>query len=63
MIHVICSALSRASSGSSVESGSTPLKLLQRDSSTGEYIVSMSQAEFDRLASQPRAASQSPRYF
>ena len=53
----IFSQLARTNSGSSTDSGSTPLKLLQRDTSTGEYIVSMTQAEFDRLASQQRAST------
>ena len=53
--------MSRSSSGSLTESG-TPLKLLQHDESTGEYTVSMSPAEFDRLASQPRATAQNAWY-
>ena len=44
--------LSRTSSGASVESLSTPLKVLEKDSCTGEYIVRMSPEDFDRIASQ-----------
>ena len=44
--------LSCTSSGSSVESFSTPLKLVEKDNSTGEYIVKMSPQDFDQLSNQ-----------
>ena len=46
------SVLSRANSGSSVDSLTTPLKLVQKDVSTGEYIVKMSPEDYDRLSNQ-----------
>ena len=46
------SLLTRTNSGSSVDSFTTPLKLVEKDSSTGEYIVKMSPQDFDRLAIQ-----------
>ena len=52
MIFNIFSALSWSNSGSSVEScKATPPKLLQKDESTGEYIVRMSPQDFDHLSS------------
>ena len=47
-----CSALSRTRSGASVESFSTPLKVLEKDSNTGEYIVRMSPQDFGCISSQ-----------
>ena len=41
--------MSRTSSGGLVEALATPLKLLQKDSSTGEYIVKMSPEDFARI--------------
>ena len=55
---IFFSSLTRMSSASSTESMTSPLQLLQKDESTGEYIVRMSQAEFDRLANQPRGPQQ-----
>ena len=49
--------LSRSNSGSSVESLSTPLKVLQKDDSTGEVIVKMSPQDFDMLSNQGRLTS------
>lgn len=46
------SLLTRTNSGSSVDFFTTPLKLVEKDSSTGEYIVKMSPQDFDRLAIQ-----------
>ena len=43
-------SLKRTGSGGSVESGTTPLKVLQKDDSMGEYIVKMSPQDFDQLA-------------
>ena len=40
------------SSGASVESFTSPLKLLEKDVNTGEYIVRMSPQDFDRLSNQ-----------
>ena len=45
------SALSRTNSGSSVESFSTPLKFMDTDRSTGDYIVRMSPEDFNRFSS------------
>ena len=44
--------LTRGSSGSSVDSILTPLKLMEKDDNTGEYIVHMSPEDFDHLSSQ-----------
>ena len=46
------SDLARTNSGSSVESFTTPLKLLELDKSTGECIVRMSPQDYDRLTNQ-----------
>ena len=46
------SVLSRSNSGTSVECLKTPLKLVEKDSVTGEYIVKMSPQDFDRLLTQ-----------
>ena len=48
------SALSHTSSGASVDSLRTPLKVLEKDTCTGEYIVHMSPQDFDRIANQNR---------
>ena len=48
------SVLSRSNSGASTDSITTPLKLIQKDSDTGDYIVRMSPDDFDRLANQGR---------
>ena len=46
----------RTSSGNSVESLSTPLKLLQKDDSISEYIVCMSPQDFDHIYNQGHPA-------
>ena len=45
----MCFSLSQSNSGASVESVNTPLKVIQKDTSTGDYIVWMSPDDFDRL--------------
>ena len=50
-IDLFFSALSRSSSGSSCDL-QTPIKVLQKDVSTGELIVRMSPEDFDRISTQ-----------
>ena len=57
-----CSALSRTSSGSSMDSVNTPLKVLEKDASTGEYIVCMSPQDFDRISNQNHINPNDTRY-
>ena len=46
-------SLSRSSSGaSSVESFTSPLKVVEKDISTGEYLVRMSPQDYDRISTQ-----------
>ena len=56
------SLLTRTNSGSSVESFTTPLKLVKKDTSTGEYIVKMSPQDFDRLSNQGHVIPTQERY-
>ena len=51
-LQIYFSVLSRTNSGSSGESLSTTLKLVQKDQSTGEYIVKMSPQDFEKLSNQ-----------
>ena len=44
--------LSRSDSGSSIES----LKVLQKDITTGDYLVRMTPTEFDKFSSQSRSS-------
>ena len=53
-ISVLIFSLSRSNSGASVESVNTPLKVIEKDTLTGDYIVRMSPDDFDRLANQGR---------
>ena len=51
-IFVLIFSLSRSNSGASVELVNTPLKVIEKDTSTGDYIVRMSPDDFNRLANQ-----------
>ena len=53
--------MARTNSGSSGDSFTTPLKLLELDKSTGECIVKMSSQDFDRLTNQGCVVSTSQR--
>ena len=67
MIQTFSSPLSHSNSGSFVDlckaaASVTPLKLLQRDECTGEYIVRMSPEDFDRLSNGVPVTEFSNRY-